>query len=146
MTPPPYSFRTVFVDSSAYYALADPDDANHQSAHRIVARLALGLPRLYTTNLILAEAHALLLSRLGRDPALRFLRRADAEIAAGGLTLVRVTQTDERRAREILERYQDKALSLTDTTSFAVMERLGIEAAFAFDRDFRQYGLPVLEP
>ena len=50
------------------------------------------------------------------------------------------------RALEIIERYQDKEFSLTDATSFAVMERLGIEAAFAFDADFRQFGLTVLEP
>ncbi|GFP36049.1 hypothetical protein HKBW3S43_01837, partial [Candidatus Hakubella thermalkaliphila] len=34
--------------------------------------------------------------------------------------------------------------SLTDATSFAVMERLKIPYTFAFDRNFTQYGLTVL--
>jgi predicted nucleic acid-binding protein len=59
------------------------------------------------------------------------------------LIIVRVTPEDEAKAREITYRYDDKDFSLTDATSFAVMERLGIRAAFTFDRDFRQYGLDV---
>jgi uncharacterized protein len=53
-----------------------------------------------------------------------------------------VSARDERRAVEIIRRYHDKDLSLTDATSFAVMERLRIGWAFSFDRDFNQYGFP----
>ena len=59
---------------------------------------------------------------------------------------MRVTPQDERRAREILTRYTDKAFSFTDATSFALMERLGISYAFSFDSDFRQYGMMTLTP
>jgi predicted nucleic acid-binding protein len=55
-----------------------------------------------------------------------------------------VTANDERKAREIIERYQDKSFSYTDATSFALMERLGLKNAFAFDSHFRQYGLKLL--
>jgi predicted nucleic acid-binding protein len=33
---------------------------------------------------------------------------------------------------------------LTDATSFAIMERLGILEAFSFDRHFRQFGFSVI--
>jgi predicted nucleic acid-binding protein len=42
--------------------------------------------------------------------------------------------------------YDDKAFSLTDATSFGVMERLGTSQAFTFDRNFLQYGIPPLSP
>jgi predicted nucleic acid-binding protein len=134
----------MFVDSSAYYALIDRRDREHRSALAILERLERQSPRprIFTSNFVRAEAHALLLNRLGRPAAMRLLM----ELATGGTTLIRVTAQDERRALEIIERYQDKEFSLTDATSFAVMERLGIEAAFAFDADFRQFGLTVLEP
>ena len=44
------------------------------------------------------------------------------------------------RAEDILAHYQDKTFSLTDALSFAVMERLGIQAAFSLDRHFAQFG------
>jgi len=47
-------------------------------------------------------------------------------------------------ALEWMERYRDKRLSLTDCASFEVMERLGLDAAFTFDRDFRDCGLATL--
>ena len=46
--------------------------------------------------------------------------------------------------RAILDRYADKDFSLTDAINFAVMDRLRLRTAFAFDRHFAQYGLDVL--
>lgn len=64
----------------------------------------------------------------------------------GSTTVVRVSDADEHRARAIIDQYTDKTFSYTDATSFAVMERLGITHAFTYDRNFTQYGLPVLTP
>lgn len=58
-----------------------------------------------------------------------------------------MTPADEDRAWQILQQYDDKEFSLTDGASFAVMKRLGISTAFAFDEDFTQYArFTVLQP
>ena len=44
----------------------------------------------------------------------------------------------------MIERNTDKTFSYTDATSFAVMGRLGLKTAFAFDPHFRQFGLDVV--
>ena len=54
-----------------------------------------------------------------------------------------VRQREVDRAREILERYHDKAFTLTDAVSFVVMETRGISEAFSFDDHFDQYGFRV---
>jgi len=52
----------------------------------------------------------------------------------------RVRRDDEAAAMSLLRGHQDKTYSYCDALSFAVMERLGITAAIAFDRHFREYG------
>jgi predicted nucleic acid-binding protein len=134
--------RTTYVDSSALYALADRSEADYALARAVQRRLQAERWRLFTTNFILAETRALVLARRNRYDALRVLR----EIDDSPTTIVRAEADDERRAREILERYADKDFSLTDAISFAVMERLRIGHAFTFDRHFAQYGFAVLGP
>ena len=135
--PSPLSSRRAFVDTSANFALIDRRDASHRTAVTIATRLADQRWRLFTTNYIVAETHALLLNRLGRDVALTFLREI-------GHTTIRATPADERRAREIIEQYTDKDFSLADAISFAIMERLNIRSAFTFDQHFAQYGFTAL--
>ncbi len=132
----------VFVDTSAFFALVDSHDQEHAGALAIQTRLIAERWRLFTTNFVLAETHALVLARLGRAVAGRVLRQLDDST----LTIVRASGADEQRAREILSRYDDKDFSLTDAISFAVMDRLGITQAFTFDRHFAQYGFMVLAP
>lgn len=133
----------VFVDSSAYYAFADRDEHDtHPIALTIRDHMIRERARLFTSNYVVAETHALLLVRLGRDIAARFLQEIDRSTT----TIVRVSTADERRARAIILQYTDKAFSLTDATSFAVMERLHIVWAFSFDRNVAQYGLHLLTP
>ena len=135
--------RRVFVDTAAYFAAANRRDANHPSATATMRELVAERRRLFTTNFILAELHALLLTRLNRQVAASVLR----EVAESRVTtIVRVSARDERRARDIIFQYTDKDFSLTDATSFAVMERLHISYAFSFDRNFAQYGFRLLPP
>jgi predicted nucleic acid-binding protein len=132
--------QRVLVDTSAYFALLDQDDACHTQARLIRDRLLAEDFRLFTTSFVLPETHALLLNRLSYPIATSFLK----DLEQSTTTVVWMTPADVHRAQAIIYQYDDKDFSLTDATSFAVMERLRIPYAFTFDRDFAQYGLTVL--
>ncbi|MGZ9156934.1 MAG: type II toxin-antitoxin system VapC family toxin [Candidatus Binatia bacterium] len=109
---------------------------NHRRATAILrASVRQGVTPLIT-NFIVAESHALLLSRLGASIARDWLTKQIWPIEP-------VTSADEKNAKEIIQR-SDKEFSYTDATSFSVMERLGVTSAFAFDIHFKQYGLKLL--
>jgi uncharacterized protein len=134
--------RRAFVDSAGFLALVNPHDTCHQAAKKTWQRLTDEHWATFTTNSVVAECHALFLARLGHDNAVAFLRQMEQT----STTIVRVTPVDEDQARKLIYQYHDKDFSLTDATSFAVMERLGITHAFTFDDHFSQYGLTVLAP
>ena len=136
------SHRRVLIDSAAYLALVNPRDAYHAMARATWQRLTSERWTAVTTNFVVAEAHALLIARVGQRIAADFLRHFDR----GATGIVRATEDDERRAREIVYHYDDKDFSLTDALSFAVMERLRIGVAFTYDAHFTQFGWAVAQP
>ena len=125
--------RSVLWDSSAILALLDADDADHARAVAVARRIASEERPSFITNYIEAEAHALLLRKLGRTVAREWLLR-------GGLPVVRALPAEEQGGKEILARHTDKDWSLCDAISFAVLDAREVTTAFAFDRHFRQYG------
>ncbi len=125
--------RSVLWDSSAILALLDADDADHGQAVAVVRQIAFEQRPSFITNYIEAEAHALLLRRLGRTLAREWL-------LSGGVPVARVLPAEEQRAKEMLTLYTDKNWSLCDAISFAVLEARRVSAAFTFDHHFRQYG------
>lgn len=133
--------RTLFADKSFLYALVDPDDRYHEVCSTILNDAEDQIRLVVTTNFVVAECHAQLLSRLGRGVALRWLMGI-----RGSGTLEKVTEADETAALEILTRYDDKDFSFVDATSFGIMERLGIVTALALDIHFVQYGRFLVLP
>lgn len=128
----------VFVDTGGFFAALVAEDANHAHATRVFTRVRREAWRLVTSNAVLYETHALLVNRIrnGREVALGFLASIDA-----GLAMVeRIRVEDEQSAVGILRNHDDKAYSFCDALSFAVMNRLGIDQAIAFDRHFHDYG------
>ncbi len=127
----------LFVDTSAWFPLAvrgHPDHARVAAALR--QRRAAGA-RPLTTNLIVAEVHALLLRRLHRAAALAFLRQVGL---ADALVVPSTPELELRGREDWIERYADQDLSLTDAVSFALMDERGIREALTLDRHFAAAG------
>jgi predicted nucleic acid-binding protein len=122
---------SLFVDTSVWYAAADSSDASNARAQEILSE---GDP-LVTTDHILVETWTLLRWRIHREAAEAFW----AGMRDGVAALETVGPADLLAAWAIGETFPDQDFSLVDRTSFAVMERLGLERAASFDDDFAVY-------
>src|SRR5437016_5979929 len=118
--------RKIFVDTSAYFSLANDKDINHENATRIMYNLGQERADLITTNYVIAETHGLILKRIGYTTALQVIE----EIYKSRTRIYRVREVEERKALEIVRKYTDKEFSLIDTISFATMESLHLRQVF----------------
>jgi len=124
--------KRLFVDTGAWYAVVDKKDPDHKEAEHFLTMTSNKIP-LLTTNFIFDETITLIRSRLGWSIAKDFGQRLkDSRF----VSIVAVKDEDEEKAWEIFLKFEDKDFSYTDCTSFAVMERLKIDAAFTFDSHF----------
>jgi len=133
--------RAVFVDTSAWYALADGGDSHHVEAERLARPLLGERIRLVTTNHIVAETYTLLRVRLGFAAALDFLGRVQSSLT---VERVHVPEGWEQAAEEMLTGYADQDFSYVEAISFISMRRLGLTWAFAFDRHFAIAGFRLV--
>lgn len=124
----------VLIDTGAFYALADDSDRNAAVA-RGFFRKHLETERFVTSSAILLETWTLLRGRLRWQAAYRFLE----SLRGSSISVLHIQPEDLEAAWRILGDYADQELSLTDATSFALMERHGIGHAFSFDKDFLLY-------
>jgi predicted nucleic acid-binding protein len=122
---------TVFIDTSVWFAAANIGDRHNARAKKILA--AAKAPIL--TDHILIEGWRLLQSRVHRPAAEQFW----LAIRRGVAQLEKVTPADLDLAWTIGDAFPDQDFSIVDRTSFAVMERLGINKVASFDHHFAIY-------
>jgi predicted nucleic acid-binding protein len=133
--------REFFVDASAWLPLAIRTHADHARLAEALRTLLARGRRPVTTNLVVAEAHALLLRRTRPPFALQFLE------GVGGAPNVIVYSNAELETaakRDWLGRYAEQRFSLADAVSFALMKQRGIEDALTLDHHFATAGFRVI--
>lgn len=122
----------TFVDTGAWVALFVEVDVHYSAAQRW---LDSNNDRLVTSDYVADEVLTLINARYRRQTALQV---GEALVGQRLAELLFLTEEDFGRAWEIFRSHSDKAWSFTDCTSLALMQRLGITRAFAFDRHFSQ--------
>ena len=125
----------VFIDTSAFYALMDRSDSNHERAAVLWASLLEKDLHLFTGNYVIIETLALLQGRLGFEAGNLWYRDV--------LSLSEILWIDgamHNLAYELWLSLGRRRLSFVDCVSFVVMRHYKVGKAFGFDRHFEEQG------
>jgi len=116
----------AYVDTSALIALADRSDTHHA----VFRRLFSDPPRLLTTTLVVAEGHGWFLKRYDSTRGLQFLAMAEAMTP---LRILSVGAREQRGGTNIVRRFADQRLTLTDAVGLFLMKERGVSTCWSTD-------------
>jgi len=127
----------AYVDTSALIAFADRSDTHHP----LFRRLFSAPPALVTTALVVAEGHGWFLKRYDRSRALQFLAMIeDLE----PLRVLQVGPGEMAGGAELLRRFSDQDLSLTDAVGLHVMKQRRSGICWSTDHHLGLTGVPLV--
>lgn len=132
----------VFIDSSAWIAVLNTNDARHAQAAELYRQLLKNHYSLVTTSLVLSETQIFLRRRIGYDVAMNFLAGINE---SARIKVVFPDLSIEQQAKQILRQFADQDFSLADAVSFVVMREMKITQAFAYDGHFSTAGFELLK-
>lgn len=122
----------LIVDAGALYAQADASEPRHLAVARV---LLAERELLVSSELAVAEADYLILTRLGIDVELAFLE----DLAQATYSVACLSQTELVLARDLVARYRDLRLGLADASLAVLAYRYQTRRILTFDeRAFRQ--------
>ncbi len=127
----------AYVDTSALIAFADRSDTHHSLFRRLFA----DPPKLITTVLVVAEGHGWFLKRYDRTRGLQFLAMVEA---IRPMKVASVGQREQREAAELLRKFSDQDLTLTDAAGLHLMAERRIVACWSTDFHLGLTGVPLV--
>lgn len=130
--------RVLFADTYYYLAMVNDTDAGYRRAMEF-SETFHGLT--LTTEFVLTEVADALSSQLQR-PA--FIELLDSLVNDPTVTIIAASHELFDQGVDLYSRRFDKNWSLTDCTSFVVMQERGISEALSADKHFAQAGFTPL--
>lgn len=132
----------VFLDTSAWLPVVLRREHGHGELRAEYVRLLEEGRQLVTSNLVVAELHALVVRRRGPQAGIALLDGVYADPAHQVLFVDRPLEA--QAIARWLRPYGDHRFSLADAVSFELMHEHGIRTAFALDRHFAVAGYEVI--
>jgi predicted nucleic acid-binding protein len=129
----------IYVDTSAFFAIVNADDTDHEIAMETWAQLIGANEKLMCNNYVLVESIALIQRRVDME--------AVSILHTDIIPFLEIEWLDESLHNAIVEltiSSNRRQLSLVDHASFNTMRRHGISTVFSFDDHFRQQGFNVI--
>ena len=135
----------VFVDAGGWLSVLVEADRYHEAGSAYFRALIDSGAVVVTTDFVLDEVLTRLRYDVGHRSATEFLVLLHEAVAAGALSIRRITEDLWGEAEAIFLRYADARLSFTDCTSFALLRAQPADEVFGFDAHFEMMG-HILQP
>jgi predicted nucleic acid-binding protein len=123
----------VIVDTGFWLALANRNDSYHSQAIKVLANVK---EPLITTCSVVTETCYLLLTTMGNHAQVSFINN----LSLGVFTVFDLQPHHGKRICELMEKYADLPMVLTDASLVVLAENLGHGRILSIDfRDFNTY-------
>ncbi len=129
----------IYVDTSAFLALMNKSDLDHERAMQTWQRLIEEEQELICNNYVLVESIVLIQRRIGIE--------AVSILHNNIIPFIEVEWLDETLHNAVVKsviKTNRRQVSLVDSASFDTMRRHNVETAFAFDSHFADQGFEVI--
>jgi predicted nucleic acid-binding protein len=134
--------RSVFVDTSAIIASISKREAGYEYAAKAIRTLKKRGYRLVVSSYIVDEVYAAILNASKIQNAHQRIQLAFQVLESlhdkGDYTVLFVNESIEEKARQAVLNFGDKLWSITNMTSFLLMQKQKIPYFLSFDSDFNQ--------
>lgn len=135
----------VFVDTSAWLAYSSPKETGHLLIKSLFQEMFVSNCQIFTSNDIIDETLTRFNTQSGWHLAKQFLDYIQQSLTANAVTQLWINHQIQADAFNLLEKFKDHRLSLTDATSAILMKNLRISTILTLDhKHFTTMGFRVL--
>lgn len=134
----------IIVDTSAWLAYALSNEKQHKEIVDFFIRGRDEGTVFLTSNDIVDETVTRLLYDKNHHVASEFIKLIQESIKKKILAQLWTDEQIQHEAFDILDKYKDHKLSLTDATTIAIVHRFKLDAVLTLDSDFKNVGVRSL--
>ncbi len=135
---------TCFIDASAWIAIVDPQDANHQKARDFFEYLLERDAKLITNNYVIDFVLEHLKERFDTDMVAAFMKIIEESIITINLRMDWISKRIRRAAIGNFLRSNKKDLKLYHFYLKESIKRKKADMIFTFDKNVRDFGIPIM--
>lgn len=132
----------VFIDSSAWIAYYLSDEPDHVRVKNLIKGLVKEGKVIIISNDIIDETVTFLIYH---KPllAIKFIDFIKKALLTGNITQLWVDEEIQDEAFEIVQKFAEHKLSLTDATTIALVKKYSIQSIISLDSDFAKIKAPL---
>ena len=131
---------SIFIDTCAFFALINHDDEFYPVASDLFTKAAENDEKFFTSNYVILETIFLLQREIGLEPVNDFKKFI--------LPAINIIWIDEKIHNNCLNNLiaaEKRKISLTDYSSFYILDNFKIDSVFTFDKHFKEKNYKFLE-
>ncbi len=134
----------IFVDTSAWISYFGSDQPKHISIQNLIKQFIRDNVTICTSNDVIDETVTRLVYDTNIKIAQEFINLIKKSSQVNSLVQLWVDEQVQSEAFEIVARFAEHKLSLTDATTIVLMNRFNIYSVISLDSDFKKVGLKTL--
>ncbi|OGH19271.1 MAG: hypothetical protein A3F31_03060 [Candidatus Levybacteria bacterium RIFCSPHIGHO2_12_FULL_38_12] len=136
--------RKVFIDTSAWISYSLSKQPKHLTIKSLVKQLSKKGIIIHTSNDVIDETVTRLIYDTDLKITKRFINLINDGIKNSNIIELWVDEQIQSEAFEIVQKFFEHKLSLTDATTIALVKKFDVESVISLDSDFKKVGISTL--
>lgn len=134
----------IFMDTSAWISYLGSDQPKHINIKNLIKQFIRDGVVICTSNDVINETITRFIYDTNIKITQRFINLIKDSIAKNNLVQLWVDEQVQSEAFEVIAKFAEHKLSLTDATTIVLMKRFNVDSIISLNSDFKKVGIKTL--